>query len=145
MTDPYRYLPCSLHPALAVPAWAKIDVVVLDETGPFRLLSPSDNGRNLHIDLAHPAGWDHAVRAYAIIRGVTIPESASVSLGRDPEGLGGPVALTTNGEAAECEDETLVFVVGIEWDDMETPAQRREALCRCICAALGVEVGEVFS
>lgn len=149
MTDRFRYLPCALHPALSVPAWAKIDVVVLDVTGPFCLLPPSNNGRNLHIDLAHPAGWNHAVWAAASIIGTDNPVSESMSVGfcydplayMDHEDSRQPMSWWRF--VVDGHDDVLVRGVP-ESLTSARPEHRREALCRCICAALGVDVAHVF-
>lgn len=130
MTDPYRYLPCALHPALSAPRWW----AVLGG-GP---LVPGARESWL-IDLAHPAGWDHAVRAYVAICGVVVPESACCRFAWTDAAEGWSVDI----EYGEDVPGRMVHLTNPNaWD---TPAGRREALCRCICAALGVDVGAVFS
>ena len=140
MTDRYRYLPCALHEALKRPQWLSS---TMGPSGPFVLFLEWDGAR---IDLAHPAGWDHAVRAYASIRGVVLLESASSSFVVEvAENAGQMVfvysAWTELASIGAC-------VPGMrpaprEWPHVQ-PADRREALCRCICAALNLRVEEVF-
>ena len=141
MIERFRYLPCALHPALSVPTWAKIKNGDLYDGSPYSLAGP-----RFFIDLAHPAGWDHAVRAlYAIRSPRRAEESSSVSATMMPAYV-----------RLECDaDEYGVLMFGsgpMDWDvtvklriDVSNPDSRREALCRCICAALGVDVDQVFS
>lgn len=115
MIERCRYLPCALHPALAVPTWAKIKNGDLYDGSPYSIAGP-----RFFIDLAHPAGWDHAVRALAAIRGIICEESMTYH----------PAAIM----AAFADD----------WPLMRTAQGRREALCRCICAALNLDPNDVF-
>ena len=168
MSERYRYLPCALHEALEIPAWFDYERVVSadDKTGPFccHYIGPKGEDEDLDEDdidmcrviaLDHPAGWDHAVRALAAIRGVEVPESCSVAFVlREPNGYGVPVAevyvmdamgtsgrlVQTFAEPPHCPHRDLSVVLRRGC----TPTARREALCRCICAALGVDVGAVF-
>lgn len=140
MIERFRYLPCALHPALSVPTWAKIKNGDLYDGSPYSLAGP-----RFFIDLAHPAGWDHAVRAYAAIKGVEVPESSSVAFAVDHEYA--RLFLLVNGEPADesagrfldCAKEA-----GIDCRLMDKSAGRREALCRAICAALNLDPNDVF-
>lgn len=122
MTDPYRYLPCGLHEALAFPLWVRSsrEGMMRDiPPGPY-VIDPAGATSGPRygldfVDLAHPAGWDHAVRACCAIEGISLAESR------------------TPAPPDEVND--------LAWG---TPEQRREALCRCICAALNLRVEEVF-
>lgn len=128
MTDRFRYLPCGLHEALARPLWASS---VVAQGGPFVL----DMVRQeVFVNLCHPAGWDHAVRAYMAIRGWSCPESRSVVFGEDPGNgwTATPLGTIVRGYVAYVDRQN------------RSPADYRESLCRCICAALGVDVGAVF-
>lgn len=131
VTDRFRYLPCALHPALGRPSWTPSTI---GPGGPFVVYLTWDGAR---VDLSHPAGWDHAVRALAAIRGVVVPESTSVAL------------VVYDGWMVQMEIDALVEwgeeLVGDFVNVPETPAARREALCRCICAALNLNVDVVFS
>ena len=129
MTDPYRYLPCALHEALEIPwdvPWCR-----WRPDGPKEQIGPQSFVQVVvsDIDLSHPSGWDHAVRALAAIKGIGVPESSSVAF------------LTGEFDSQVVGGWSGGVLVGVRQD---RPQDRREALCRCICAALGVEVGEVF-
>lgn len=141
MTDPYRYLPRGLHEALAVP-W---DVPWNVERSPSPIEITRDGRtfltRNMAVDLANPHGWDHAVRAYASIKGVRVGESESVAFRWD--GDWACWGIETDGGTDTAHDG-LMAGDRQEPIDGYTPAGRREALCRCICAALGLDVGAVF-
>lgn len=131
MSDRFRYLPCALHPALSF-KWVFVG------TCPGQVILPN---KKHGVDLSDPAGWDHAVRALCLIRGIDIPESASVAFAVDHEW--GRVFLLVNGDPVDDADGQYLDL-GVHPDEMRTPAGRREALCRCICAALGLEVDGVF-
>ena len=131
MTDRFRYLPCGLHEALAVPAWAMCGLK--GELLPF-VYSTRGPGDLFDVDLSHPAGWDHAVRAYVAICGQAPPESESVVFGFDIDGWYVISALGT----------PLVRGRHLPGVRNDTPAARREALCRCICAALNLDPTTVF-
>lgn len=119
MTDRFRYLPCDLHDALYLAKGCP-------GFGYDRYYGAT--GRRC-INLAHPAGWDHAVRGYAAIRGVEVPESSSVAF------------LTGDFDSCVVDGWTDGLLVGLRAD---RAAQRREALCRCICAALNLNPEDVF-
>lgn len=116
VTDRFRYLPCRLHDTLSTDNFTRAPhpLALYFRVG-------EEGAHEMLIDLAHPAGWDHAVRALAAIRGVEVPESASVGF----DVYGATVGIDIVGDVAQ-------------------PSGRREALCRCICAALGLDVDEVF-
>jgi hypothetical protein len=150
MTDRYRYLPCALHEALAVPAWAMCGLK--GELLPF-VYSTRGPGDLFDVDLSHPAGWDHAVRALAAMNGEDVPESASCWFGVDTERSAGwcirtdgPIVLRfSSTEPEDMYDYGGRRVPGLTDDPPSTtPESRREALCRCICAALNLRVEEVF-
>lgn len=126
MTDRFRYLPCGLHEAL--------DLCSSGPSAGSYMLLPT--GRSA-LDLVSPAGWDHAVRALAAIRGVEVPESSSVSF--DDEFRVPGVERFVFSEHPP-RGATLMWTKRAS----TSPAARREALCRCICAALNLRVEEVF-
>lgn len=111
MIERFRYLPCAMHKAMHLPRWWA--------AGAGSPLMPGP-GMDWSIDLAHPAGWDHAVRALAAIRGITCEESMTYH----------PAAIM----------ETFAD----DWPLMRTSTGRREALCRAICAALDLDPNVVF-
>lgn len=86
-----------------------------------------------NIDLAHPAGWDHAVRGYVALRAGCVDESMSVSF--EWTDCGWEVV------GAHVPPQPQMRFPGVRFD---TPSGRREALCRCICAALHLNVETVF-
>lgn len=153
MTDRYRYLPCALHEALVAPDWAGENG---EGGGPFPVLSNDHTAPEYGIyfvDLSHPAGWDHAVRALAAMNGEDVPESASCWFGVDTERSAGwcirtdgPIVLRfSSTEPEDMYDYGGRRVPGLTDDPPSTtPESRREALCRCICAALNLRVEEVF-
>lgn len=122
MPDRFRYLPCGLHPALD----SRKDIA------PNALCEPGDDGPC--IDLAHPQGWDFAVRALAGIRGFRVDESVSVHFG------------ALGHDRSEVFDLSYHPPVSIKLHahNALTPEQRREALCRALCSALNLNVDEVF-
>jgi len=137
MTDPYRYLPCALHEALALG---------LNERGHHYVLgtpTPPDERGSRHypathyVDLATGPGWDHAVRALAAIKGTELLESSSVAF--DDEFRVPGVERFVFSEHPP-RGATLMWTKRAS----TSPAARREALCRCICAALNLRVEEVF-
>jgi len=120
MTPRFRYLPCALHPALSIPWWSR---ALIQPSGPNGFTAPFVKlwaDHQPHVDLTFDAGWDHAVRALAAIRGITCEESMTYH----------PAAI--------------MEAFADDWPLMRTAQGRREALCRCICAALGVDVDQVF-
>lgn len=133
MIERCRYLPCALHPALAVPTWAKIKNGDLYDGSPYSIAGP-----RFFIDLAHPAGWDHAVRAYVAISGVTVPESACCRFAWIDAADGWSVEI----EYGEDVPGRMVHLT--KPNSWSTPAGRREALCRAICAALNLDPNDVF-
>lgn len=122
MTDRFRYLPCEWHEALYAFHLSEPAVQRAHAVG----FKPRADGWRFAfrvLDLAHPAGWDHAVRAYAVIRGVPVPESASVAaIVSDVHRYGADVVVSATG----------------------TPEERRRELCTRICAALNLNPEEVF-
>ena len=138
--DRFRYLPCDLHPALSVPSW--VDSSRLTD-GPYILRYMFGDGSPdvVAIDLTHPAGWDHAVRAYVAMDhaddgspGITPAESSSVAFMRSVD----------EETSVVTEEWDAVYDFGTGSNNEVTPTMRREALCRCICAALGKDVAEVW-
>ena len=128
MTDRFRYLPCGLHEALAF-KWQFIG------TSPGEVILPD---KVTHVvDLAIGAGWDHAVRALAAIKGTELLESSSVAF--DDE-------FRAPGVERFVFSERPLRGAILTWTKRAStsPAARREALCRCVCAALNLRVEEVF-
>lgn len=166
MTDPYRYLPCALHEALAVPSWAMCGLrgeplpLVYSTRGP---------GDLFDVDLSHPAGWDHAVRALLTIGHPDavgdVVESVTPNLYINDTHLSVSVEYASNRHVElrftgddrrarssfghKVHNIAVPGLYGDRWRkpwhfNGSTPAGRREALCRCICAALNLDPTTVF-
>lgn len=159
MTDRFRYLPCEWHEALTVPPFWTDDGPC--RWGPWRT-DPHGKTRSMQIDLAHPAGWDHAVRAVAALVQVKVDESESVNFwlfSSQPKAVWAVAAdglphhfMAESGEgrtftpdlpALQC-DRDPYDGHHVTCGCRTTPEMRREALCRCVCAALNLNPEEVF-
>lgn len=169
MTDRYRYLPCALHEALVAPDWAGENG---EGGGPFPVLSNDHTAEEYGIyfvDLAHPAGWDHAVRALLTIGHPDavgdVVESVTPNLYINDTHLSVSVEYASNRHVElrftgddrrarssfghKVHNIAVPGLYGDRWRkpwhfNGSTPAGRREALCRCICAALNLDPTTVF-
>lgn len=157
MIERFRYLPCWLADELSCPEWVDVAepniranapvgypfiLYYLGPKGPDEDIDEEDveSGRcGDHIDLAHPAGWDHAVRAYVAICGVTVPESACCRFVWIDAAEGWEVDIEYGFYSVPGRMVSLTNP-----NSWSTPAGRREALCRAICAALSLDVNDVF-
>lgn len=145
MTDRFRYLPCAWHEALAQPDWAAAETHKNQNGSPYRRLMP---WHGTYIDLSHPAGWDHAVRAYAGMVKTDIPVDESMSVGFCYD----PLAYIDHEDSRTptswwrlvIDGNDDVLAAGVPENVTNTHAGRREALCRAICTALGLDVDVVF-
>lgn len=149
MTDRFRYLPCALHPALAIPIWAARNY---NPDGKYAFIFrwsglPDGEGFDA-IDLAHPAGWDHAVRAFFTIRNIVVDESKSATFYTHrfiDDHTRVTIGIRVGGyKAGNHMDVDFIERVAKECRSPGGAELRREALCRCICAALNLDPDQVF-
>lgn len=161
MTDRFRYLPCEWHEALYAFHLSEPAVQRAHAVG----FKPRADGWRFAfrvLDLAHPAGWDHAVRAVAALVQVKVDESESVNFwlfSSQPKAVWAVAAdglphhfMAESGEgrtftpdlpALQC-DRDPYDGHHVTCGCRTTPEIRREALCRCVCAALNLNPEEVF-